>query len=202
LPSFFISSFSLLVVLPSSSPVPVLANFFSNSSGLRLKGFVDELLIDFSQYAGEIHSPADFAGLVQLISFDAPFRIFLFFPVEEKVGFSSFQPFFPASVWPEREIFEMFGIPIQTSQEAFNLDLRRLLTDYGFNGFPLRKSFPPTGFSELRYDASVNRVVEEPLILEQLAVSRKDWFSWAPTVQSKFLFGLFLVYDFDLIEIS
>ena len=69
---------------------------------------------------------------------------------------------FPAANWFEREAFDMYGILFSNHP-----DLRRLLTDYGFQGYPLRKDFPLTGFQEVRYDDELKRVVYEPVKLTQ-----------------------------------
>jgi NADH-quinone oxidoreductase subunit C len=69
---------------------------------------------------------------------------------------------YPAANWFEREVFDMFGILF-----TGHPDLRRILTDYGFRGFPLRKDFPTTGYTEVRYDEAQKRVVYEPVKLVQ-----------------------------------
>lgn len=68
----------------------------------------------------------------------------------------------PSANWFEREVFDMFGILF-----SGHPDLRRLLTDYGFRGYPLRKDFPTTGYTEVRYDEAQKRVVYEPVSLVQ-----------------------------------
>jgi len=69
---------------------------------------------------------------------------------------------FPSSDWYEREAFDLFGIKFEGHK-----DLRRILTDYGFEGYPLRKDFPLTGYVEVKYDEEKKRVVYEPVKLEQ-----------------------------------
>jgi len=69
---------------------------------------------------------------------------------------------YPAAGWFEREAFDMYGVAF-----AGNPDLRRILTDYGFSGYPLRKDFPLTGYVELRYDEELKRVVYQPVQLVQ-----------------------------------
>ena len=68
----------------------------------------------------------------------------------------------PSANWQEREVFDMFGILF-----SGHPDLRRILTDYGFRGHPLRKDFPTTGYTEVRYDEAQKRVVYEPVSLVQ-----------------------------------
>lgn len=74
----------------------------------------------------------------------------------------SITPIFPGADWFERETWDMYGIPFEGHH-----DLRRLLTDYGFQGHPLRKDFPTTGFVEVRYDDTAKRVLYEPVELKQ-----------------------------------
>ena len=82
--------------------------------------------------------------------------------IEETESPPSTVDIFPAAGWAEREIFDMYGITF-----AQHPDLRRLLTDYGFSGYPLRKDFPLTGYVELRYDEEQKRVVYQPVELVQ-----------------------------------
>lgn len=71
-------------------------------------------------------------------------------------------PAFPSSAWLEREVYDLFGIHF-----LFHPDLRRILTDYGFIGYPLRKDFPLLGYTEVRYDETKRQVVSEPVDFDQ-----------------------------------
>ena len=82
--------------------------------------------------------------------------------VAEDEAIASAIPVFPSADWYEREVWDMYGIPF-----SGHPDLRRILTDYGFEGHPLRKDFPMTGFVEVRYDDALKRVVNEPVRLTQ-----------------------------------
>lgn len=89
-------------------------------------------------------------------------RIRLKVDLREDEILPSIMPAFKAANWFERELFDMFGILV-----SGHPDLRRILTDYGFRGHPLRKDFPTTGYTEVRYDETVKRVVYEPVSLVQ-----------------------------------
>ena len=94
------------------------------------------------------------------LRFNSRIRVKTF--VEEITPLKSMAFVFPAATWWEREIWDLFGIYFENHP-----DLRRILTDYGFEGHPMRKDFPCYGFIELRYDESKKRIVVEPVVLAQ-----------------------------------
>jgi NADH-quinone oxidoreductase subunit C len=97
-----------------------------------------------------------------LLSVTENHRIRLKVTTDEATAVPSVTCLWPVAGWLEREVFDLYGVGF-----AGNPDLRRILTDYGFEGFPLRKDFPQTGYVELRYSEAEKRVVYEPVRLPQ-----------------------------------
>jgi len=106
--------------------------------------------------------PERFELVYQLLSMRNNMRLRLLAAVGEGQAVPSETTVYSAANWAEREVWDMFGIFF-----AGHPDLRRLLTDYGFEGHPLRKDFPLTGHVEVRYDDTLRRVVNEPVSLVQ-----------------------------------
>ena len=97
-----------------------------------------------------------------LLSHEFNLRIKVAISFEENQTINSITKIFPSANWMEREVFDMYGIKFKNHP-----DLRRILTDYGFKGHPLRKDFPLTGFNEVRYSEKEKKVIYEPVKLEQ-----------------------------------
>ena len=97
-----------------------------------------------------------------LLSHEFNQRLIISYFIGENEIITSLTKVFPAANWMEREVFDMYGISFKDHP-----DLRRILTDYNFKGFPLRKDFPLTGFDEVRYSEEEKKVKYEPVKLEQ-----------------------------------
>ena len=87
-------------------------------------------------------------------------KIIIKFQINQTIA--SITKIFPSANWMEREVFDMYGVKFKNHP-----DLRRILTDYNFKGHPLRKDFPLTGFTEVRYSEKEKKVIYEPVKLEQ-----------------------------------
>jgi NADH-quinone oxidoreductase subunit C len=97
-----------------------------------------------------------------LLSHENNHRLIINSNIKEKTTVSSITKIFPSANWMEREVFDMYGITFEDHP-----DLRRILTDYGFEGHPLRKDFPLTGYKEVRYSEDQKKVIYESVKLEQ-----------------------------------
>ena len=106
--------------------------------------------------------PERFEVVYCLLSLTRNHRLHIHVSTDEKTPVPSVTSLWPVAGWLEREVYDMYGVLF-----AGNDDLRRILTDYGFEGFPQRKDFPLTGYVELRYSEEQKRVVYEPVKLAQ-----------------------------------
>jgi NADH-quinone oxidoreductase subunit C len=122
----------------------------------EFKILVDVCGVDWPQRAKR------FDVVYHLLSMTQNARVRVKAQVGEGESIPSIIDIYPAAGWFEREAFDMYGVPFEG-----NGDLRRILTDYGFSGFPLRKDFPLTGYVEVRYDDELKRVVYQPVQLVQ-----------------------------------
>ncbi len=106
--------------------------------------------------------PERFDVVYMLLSVSLNHRVRVVAPTGPEMPMPSIHKLWPVATWFEREAWDLFGITF-----ADQPDLRRILTDYGFSGHPLRKDFPLTGYVEVRYDEDQKRVVNEPVTLTQ-----------------------------------
>ena len=130
--------------------------FLKTNSSCRFRQLIDITAVDYPQ------KEKRFSIVYLLLSHENNLRIIINTAVNEKYSAPSITKIFPSANWMEREIFDMYGISFNDHP-----DLRRILTDYGFNGHPLRKDFPLTGHTEVRYSEKTKKVVSEPVKLDQ-----------------------------------
>ena len=130
--------------------------FLKNSSFAKFRQLVDVTAVDYPE------EKQRFKIIYLLLSHELNNRIILSYTINENEVIPSITEIFPSANWMEREVFDMYGVSFKDHP-----DLRRILTDYGFEGHPLRKDFPLTGFSEVRYSEDEKKVINEPVKLEQ-----------------------------------
>ena len=130
--------------------------FLKSDSTCKFSSLVDITGVDYPQ------RPKRFDVVYHLLSMYQNHRVRLRVSIREEDMVPSIIDVHPSANWFEREVFDMFGILF-----SGHPDLRRILTDYGFRGYPLRKDCPTTGYTEVRYDEVLKRVVYEPVSLVQ-----------------------------------
>ena len=126
------------------------------NKNLKFRQLIDITAVDYPE------NKKRFKIVYLLLSHEFNQRIILSYFISENEKISSLTKIFPSANWMEREIFDMYGIKYNNHP-----DLRRILTDYGFEGHPLRKDFPLTGHNEVRYSEDEKKVIYEPVKLEQ-----------------------------------
>ena len=149
-------AFGEFTVITTLAHLPKLVKWLQTDESTRFSTLVDITAVDHPGRAER------FAVVYHFLSMYRNHRIRVKLVAGEADIVPSITDMFPAANWFEREVFDMFGILF-----SGHPDLRRLLTDYGFRGHPLRKDFPTTGYTEVRYDEALKRVVYEPVNLVQ-----------------------------------
>ena len=149
-------AFGELTVTATASGILDLLDFLRSDSSCRFSTLVDITAVDYPSRQQRFDVVWHFLSMYQ------NHRIRVKVAIREDEMLPTLTAIYPAANWFEREIFDMFGILF-----SGHPDLRRILTDYGFSGFPLRKDFPTTGYVEVRYDESEKRVIYEPVRLTQ-----------------------------------
>ena len=130
--------------------------FLKTNEKCKFKQLIDITAVDYPEREKR------FKIIYLLLSHENNLRIVINLNISEKIKIPSITKIFPSANWMEREVFDMYGISFKDHP-----DLRRILTDYGFEGYPLRKDFPLTGHTEVRYSEDKKKVVYEPVKLEQ-----------------------------------
>ena len=130
--------------------------FIKNNPKTRFRQLVDLTAVDYPE------KEKRFTLVYFLLSHEKNVRASIEYQIKENDIVSSITSIFPAANWMEREVFDMYGVSFKGHP-----DLRRILTDYNFKGHPLRKDFPLTGHTEVRYNEEAKKVLSEPVRLEQ-----------------------------------
>ena len=130
--------------------------FLKTNNKCKFKQLIEITVVDYPE------KEQRFKIIYLLLSHENNLRIAITSNLDEKVFISSITKIFPSANWMEREVFDMYGINFKDHP-----DLRRILTDYGFKGYPLRKDFPLTGHYEVRYSENLKKVIAEPVKLDQ-----------------------------------
>lgn len=145
-----------LIICISENKLPMVLHFLRDNCLFLCKQLLDIFVTDYPNRKNR------FEINYLLVSIKHNLRVIIRINVQETAYLPSVSNIFKSANWLEREVWDMFGIYFYNHP-----DLRRILTDYGFFGYPLRKDFPLTGYLEVRYDDDEKRVVLEPLEIMQ-----------------------------------
>ena len=130
--------------------------FLKTNKDTKFRQLIDITVVDYPERNQR------FDVIYLFLSHEFNQRLVLKYTISENEVITSLTNIFPSSNWMEREVFDMYGVSFKGHP-----DLRRILTDYGFKGHPLRKDFPLTGHYEVRYSEDEKKVINEPVKLEQ-----------------------------------
>ena len=130
--------------------------FLKTNNSTKFRQLIEITAVDF------LDKKKRFKIVYLLLSHEFNQRMLIDTYINENEKVDSLTSIFPSANWMEREVFDMYGIDFKNHP-----DLRRILTDYGFEGHPLRKDFPLTGHNEVRYNEEEKKVIYEPVKLEQ-----------------------------------
>ena len=140
----------------NNSHLILLLNFFKNNYFLQFKTLISITAVDYPEKKDR------FEINYFLLSYKLNSRIIIKVSTNDLTPINSITTVYNSANWYEREVWDLFGVFF-----SGHPDLRRILTDYGFEGFPFRKDFPQTGFVEVRYDDEKKHVLYEPLEIAQ-----------------------------------
>ena len=130
--------------------------FIKNNENTKFRQLIDITVVDYPE------NNQRFKVVYLFLSHEFNQRILLSYFISENELIPSLTSIYPAANWMEREVFDMYGVKFKDHP-----DLRRILTDYEFEGHPLRKDFPLSGHTEVRYSEDQKKVIKEPVKLEQ-----------------------------------
>ena len=150
-----IENSELLIEIDDKDLIEVV-QFLKSDENLKFRQLIDIAGVDYPE------KEKRFNLIYLFLSHEYNNRIKLLINFETSQIINSITKIYPSANWMEREVFDMYGIKFKNHP-----DLRRILTDYNFKGFPLRKDFPLTGFNEVRYSEKDKSVIYEPVKLEQ-----------------------------------
>ena len=151
----FIENDELMIEIDENELIEVI-QFLKTNDKCKFRQLIDIAGVDYPD------NEKRFKLIYLFLSHENNIRIKLSINFEANQLINSITKIFPSANWMEREVFDMYGIKFKNHP-----DLRRILTDYGFKGHPLRKDFPLTGFNEVRYSEKEKKVIYEPVKLEQ-----------------------------------